>query len=93
MCFRISLSLAGLYSEQISKMERLAKVVNNWKTLTIFAKCSILEVWHGSEYASGIYDVLSANMLIYLVARILESFLLAGKIYSHYKFCMADIGA
>ena len=33
-------------------MKRFAKIVNGIKALTIFAKCSILDVWHGSEYAS-----------------------------------------
>ena len=28
------------------------KIVYSWKLLTIFAKCSILDVWHGSKYAS-----------------------------------------
>ena len=31
-------------------MERFAKTANNWKPLIIFAKCSILDVWQGSEY-------------------------------------------
>ena len=36
---------------QTSKMERFAKIVNGWIPFTIFAKCSILDVWQGSEYA------------------------------------------
>ena len=31
----------------------LQKKVNYWKPLTIFEKCSILEVWQGSEYTSA----------------------------------------
>ena len=42
------------YSEpcQTSTMKCFAKMVNGWKLLTIFAKHSILDYWHGSEYAS-----------------------------------------
>ena len=44
--------LAEAYLEpcQTSKMERLGKVVNDWKSL--FVKCSILDVWQGFELAS-----------------------------------------
>ena len=35
-------------------MERFAKVVNKFYLLTIFAKCSILDVWQGSGYASTV---------------------------------------
>lgn len=34
-------------------MELLAKVVNEWKALTIFGKSSILDVLQASEYASA----------------------------------------
>ena len=46
---------AETYSEQCrtSKMKRFAEIVYTCKVLTIFAKRSILDVWHGSEYASG----------------------------------------
>ena len=39
-----------VYSEpcQPSKMECLAKIVNSFQSLTIFAKISILDVWQGS---------------------------------------------
>ena len=42
------------YSEpcQISKMECFSKIVKGCLSLTIFAKCSILDVWQGSEYAT-----------------------------------------
>ena len=33
-------------------MGRFAEIVSNYKPSTIFAKCSILDVWQGSEYAS-----------------------------------------
>ena len=41
-----------VYSEpyQTSKMERLVK------PLTIFAKLFILDVWQGSEYATGVHS-------------------------------------
>ena len=29
---------------------------NKLKPLTIFAGCSILDVWQGSEYVSGLYE-------------------------------------
>ena len=34
------------------KIVEFAKVVNGWKSFTIFPKTSILDVWQGSEYAS-----------------------------------------
>ena len=38
--------LAEAYSDhcQTFKVERFAKIVNDWKALTIFAKCSILDL-------------------------------------------------
>ena len=47
------------YSEpcQTSKMERFTKIVNCLKSLTIFVKRSILDVWQGSEYAYAIYCI------------------------------------
>ena len=36
-------------------MEHFAKIVNGLKPLTIFAKRSILDVWHGCEYTFTIY--------------------------------------
>ena len=43
------------YSEpcQTSKIVLFAKIVNEWKLLTIFEKCSILDVWQHSEYSSA----------------------------------------
>ena len=40
------------YSEtcQASNMEYFAKMVNGLNLLAVFAKCSILDVWKGSEY-------------------------------------------
>ena len=36
-------------------MELFAKIVNDWKSLTILPKRSILDVWQGFECASGIW--------------------------------------
>ena len=43
-----------VYSEpcQMSKMELFAKIVNDWKPLTISAKSSFLDVWQGSAHDS-----------------------------------------
>ena len=43
------------YSEhcQTSKMELFEKIIENFESLTIFEKRSILNVWQGSEYASA----------------------------------------
>ena len=42
-----------LEPSQSSKMERFAKIVDDFKLLTIFAKRSILGAWPGSEYATA----------------------------------------
>ena len=39
---------------QTSKMERFANVHNGWMQLTIFANCSILDIWQDSKYASDL---------------------------------------
>ena len=46
---KVRLSTSILLSQK-SKMERFAKKVNKLKTLTIFAKCSLLDICQGSEY-------------------------------------------
>ena len=53
-CRRISESNIVAYPElrQTSQMELLAKVVNGFQPLTVFARNSVLDVWEGSEYAS-----------------------------------------
>ena len=38
---------------QISKIGCFEKVVDGFELLTIFAKCSNLDVWQGSEYGSA----------------------------------------
>ena len=40
-------------SNQRSKMECFAKIVNSFLLSNIFAKCYIFDVWQGSEYTSG----------------------------------------
>ena len=44
-------------SSPTSKMEPFGKIIKNFLRLTIFAKSSILDVWQGSEYASGIFSL------------------------------------
>ena len=43
-----------VYSEpfQTSKIERFMRTVDGFYPLTTFEKCSILDIWQGSEYAS-----------------------------------------
>ena len=58
-----------VYSElyQTTIMESFSKIVSNCKPLTIFAKCSNLDVWQGSEYVSVIqYLIIIANINNYL---------------------------
>ena len=38
--------------KKYSKMELFVKIVNGFQMLAIFSKCSILNGWQGSEYAS-----------------------------------------
>ena len=51
---RMMYSATGAYSEicQTSEMERFAKIISGFYSLTFFTKRSILDVWHGSAYAS-----------------------------------------
>ena len=50
----IKIHLSETCSEpcQTSKMERLMKIVNGWKPLTIFAKRCLLDVLQGFKYDS-----------------------------------------
>ena len=45
-------------SYHTSKMEFFAKIVKTEKSLTIFARTSIFDVWQGSEYASELVSKL-----------------------------------
>ena len=61
--------ITQVYSElyQTSIMESFSKIVSNCKPLTIFAKCSNLDVWQGSGYVSVIqYLTIIANINNYL---------------------------
>ena len=54
------------YSEpcQISRIVLLAEICNGWKPLTSFTRSSILDVYQGSEYVSGIRsDKVSNNSI------------------------------
>ena len=42
---------SGLF--QTSKMKIFVKIVNGWKSLSIFPKSSILDVWLASEYSTS----------------------------------------
>ena len=50
----VQFDLGEVYLEpcQISKIEFFVKIVNEWKSLLVFAKGFVLHVWQGSEYAS-----------------------------------------
>ena len=48
------------------EMELIAKIVSGFKLLTIFPKPSILHVWHGSEYALGVFVWLSRKVFLTL---------------------------
>ena len=39
---------------QTSKMKCLTKKVNGFQPLSIYAKNSILDIWQGSDYVSGL---------------------------------------
>ena len=51
---------------QTTMMGRFAKIVNNYKPLSIFAKSSILDVWQGSGYASVIQYLTIIAIINYL---------------------------
>ena len=54
---KVQKNIPKVFSESCwtSKTKRFAKIVNSSWSLTIFGKCSILEVWQGSEYLSGFW--------------------------------------
>ena len=49
---------------QISKMKLSQEIINGWNSLTIFTIIFIVDVWHGSKYASGNVRKLSAELLL-----------------------------
>ena len=54
VCRRNDLFRSVFRTLSTSKMKLFAKVVNDWKPLNSFANNTILDIWHGSEYASAI---------------------------------------
>ena len=55
-----------VYSQpcETSKMERFAKIVHGWKQLTVLAKCAIIDVWQGFEYASDTLSLMFDRKVI-----------------------------
>ena len=53
-------SLAGHLRDLLTIFE---KIVNDWKTLTIFAKSYILDLQLGSKHASGLCDLRRSQIL------------------------------
>ena len=51
-------------------MEPFAKEINGLRHLTIFAECSILEVWQGSKYASDDYISLLHLEILILITQV-----------------------
>ena len=62
----------------MSKMEHFAKIGNGFYPLTIFAKRSILDIWQGSEYASGLFcsflmvDSIVVSLFIYFINSLIK---------------------
>ena len=54
---KLSFLYSGTYSKpsQASKSQLFAKICYGWKLSIIFAESSILDIWPGSECASGIH--------------------------------------
>ena len=50
------------------------KIVNVFQSLTIFAKCSILDLWQGSEYASELQEQQCLFKISLLFMKILRRF-------------------
>ena len=69
----------GVYwgPSQTCKMALFAKIVNGWKTLNIFAKSSILDVWLGSECASVLWQKIQLLIRIHVFAEYIL-YLLSG---------------
>ena len=77
----IALTSTEAYSElsQRSKIKLFGKIFHNFRASKIFAKNFILDIWHGSEYASGaviifcIVETESSIMLLNIYRMILET--------------------
>ena len=55
---------------QTSKMKHFAKIVSDWKPLTIFTKRSTLEVWQDSRYATAISTAVLITHSSFLVKEV-----------------------
>ena len=45
-----TLCMKGLRWKMVNGLDLFTKIVNNWKSLTILVRISILDAWQGSEY-------------------------------------------
>ena len=45
-----TLCMKGLGWKMVNGLDLFTKIVNNWKSLTILVRISILDAWQGSEY-------------------------------------------
>ena len=54
-------------SSQTSKMKFFAKTVNGWKSVTIFAKSSILDVLVGSGYSSASGSIIWSSPIFWCI--------------------------
>ena len=63
---------SGVFSTyQTSKMGRFAELINSFYPLTNFAKCSILDVWQGFEYASDMaYNLRVSGSVVHTCAKV-----------------------
>ena len=62
---------AFLVLYQTSKMGRFAELINSFYPLTNFAKCSILDVWQGFEYASDMaYNLRVSGSVVHTCAKV-----------------------
>ena len=54
-------------SSQTSKMNFFTETVNGWKSVTIFAKSSILDVLVGSGYSSATDSIIWSYPIFWLI--------------------------
>ena len=65
------LAAAFLVLYQTSKMGRFAELINSFYPLTNFAKCSILDVWQGFEYAPDMaYNLRVSGILVHTCTKV-----------------------
>ena len=75
-------SEAYLELSKTNKMEHFAKIVNGWKSLNIFVKGSILDVWLGLNRPLKMQYRCSCDTAAVSV----HYFILVGFIYTLYKY-------